>query len=214
MTTAVRVSASLWSTDAALIAHEARRLALGGVQRFHWDASDGTLGPAGGFTPNDAQRIHEMTGTSGEAHLMTLEPERDLDAWIELCDTIAVHRSAPRWHEALERVAAAGRRPVVAVVDDDELAGLDPSLGVLIMSVRPGRAGSAFDAAALERVRAAATADHRLIGADGSVTPEIGRSLIDAGATWLVSGGSLARASSPAEWLARAGLSHQAETGP
>ncbi|WP_413317233.1 hypothetical protein AA0Z99_10815 [Agrococcus sp. 1P02AA] len=203
MTSAVRVAASLWSTHASLVDQEARRLALGGVQRFHWDASDGQLGPAGGFAPSDARRIHAHTGTTGEAHLMTLEPERDLDAWLECCDTIVVHRTAPGWLEAVERIEAAGRRAAVAVEHDRDLEGLDRSLGVLVMSVRPGHAGSGFDLAALDRVRAAANAGHRSIGVDGSVTPELGWALVDAGADWLVSGGSLTGAASPAEWLDR-----------
>ncbi|MCH1883929.1 hypothetical protein [Agrococcus sp. ARC_14] len=201
----VHVGASLWSTAPAGLDREARRLVAAGIDRLHWDFSDGTIGPAGGFTASQASHVLDLTGAVGEAHLMTTDPEHGLDAWLACCDIIAVHRRAPRWRATVDRVAEAGRQAVVAVESRAELTGLDPSLGVLVMSVRPGHAGSGFDADALDVVRAASTAGHELVGVDGSVTPEIGRTLIAAGATWLVSGTSITAAADAAEWIASLG---------
>lgn len=144
----------------------------------------------------------DTMGAVGEAHLMTTDLEAGLDAWLACCDIIAVHRRAPRWSTAVARIAAAGRLPIVALESAAELAGLNPSLGVLVMSVRPGHSGSGFDPGAVAVVRAASAAGLDPVGVDGSVTPELGRELLRAGATWLVSGTSITAAADPAQWIA------------
>lgn len=201
----LRVAASLWSVPRHATGSEAARLAAAGISRLHWDAADGTIGPAGGFGAEEAARLGAATGTVGEAHLMTTDPLPVLDAWLVCCDTVAVHRQAPDWREAVRRIRDAGAAPAVAITAGTELAGLDRSIGVLVMSVRPGHAGSGFDPAAIGLVREARALGHGLIGVDGSVTAELGRELAAAGAGWLVSGTSLTAAADPAAWLRTAG---------
>ncbi|QCR18190.1 hypothetical protein [Agrococcus sp. SGAir0287] len=197
-----RVAASLWSVAPGEQHAVATRLADAGVRRFHWDAADGTIGPAGGFTADEARRLTPR-GCAGEAHLMTIDPLRDLDDWLPLCDTIAVHAVGDGWRAAIDRIRAAGATPALAVASAAELvaADLPPDVGVLVMAVAPGHAGSRFDERAVEVVHAARAQGRALVGVDGSVTDERGRALVAAGASWLVSGTSLT-ASDPAAWLA------------
>lgn len=197
----LRVAASLWSVSRGAVVDEAHRLARAGVPRLHWDSADGTVGRAGGFAPAEAARISADTGAAGEAHLMTTEPLLALDAWLTCCDTVAIHRDARDWRAALQRITDAGRTPAVAIATVADLADLDPSIGVLVMSVRPGDAGSGFDHTAFDRVREARRRGHRLVGVDGSVTAALGSGLVAAGANWLVSGTSITSDPDPAAWM-------------
>jgi Ribulose-phosphate 3 epimerase family len=74
-------------------------------------------------------------------------------------------------------------------------------LGVLVMSVEPGRAGSTFDLRTPDRVRE--VGGRRLLGVDGAVTSDRVPDLVRAGASWVVSGTDLLRSPDPAGWLSR-----------
>lgn len=210
----VRIAASLWSVPVDQQAHAAARLVAEGVERFHWDLADGTMGRSGGFSADEANQL--AGSVAGEAHLMCEDPRPQLGEWIAFCDTIAVHSSQPHWVECIRTIQAAGVKPVVAVTSATELSSLDldQSWGVLVMSVIPGHAGSTFDPRAVETVRLARRLGHALVGVDGSVDAQRGAALVAAGATWIVSGTSLT-ASDPAVWreevLARSGIVPRAD---
>lgn len=134
---------------------------------------------------------------------MTTDPFAELDAWLACCDTVVVHRDAKDWRLALEHIADAGATAAVAITRREDLADLDPRIGVLVMSVRPGEAGSRFDRTSIDRVRECRARGHARVGVDGSVTSELGRELTLAGATWLVSGTSITSDPDPSAWMHR-----------
>lgn len=188
---APRVSASLWSVPVADLDREALRLADAGLRTWHWDRADGTLGPAGGFTAAEARRLAELTGLASEAHLMLADPLAELDEWIEFCEVVVVHASCSGAAEALERVAAAGRRGALAFSPGDPLeqhaaSGID----ALVMSVDPGHGGATFLPESLDRIAQLAPGRER-VGVDGGVTADLARDARSAGATWIVSGTAL-----------------------
>lgn len=188
---APRVSASLWSVAPEYLELEARRLAAAGLESWHWDRADGSLGPAGGFSAAQARALAELTGLESEAHLMLLDPLSELDEWLDFCSIVVVHAASPVAAEALERVAAAGVRGALAFSPRDPL-GMHSADGIdaLVMSVEPGHGGSAFLPGALDRVRELSTR-HDAVGVDGGVTAERARDARAAGASWIVSGTAL-----------------------
>jgi ribulose-phosphate 3-epimerase len=197
------VAASLWSVPEPDRAAEARRLAAAGVRRFHWDVSDGVFTLPGGFTPAGARALAEAAGAvASETHLMVCEPARHVGDWIALCDTIAVHVESDGWADAVGLVRDAGCRPVVAVAPGtplEQVLSLPADVGVLVMAVRPGHAGSRFDPGAMDRLDAL---DARpALGVDGGVDAERARQCRSHGATWVVSGSSLCSAPDQASWL-------------
>lgn len=198
----VRLAGSLWSVARSHLDEEALRLARAGLGRWHWDVSDGRFAAPGGFTAQGAARIDALTGLPGEAHLMVEQPLAHLAAWLEACDTIAVHAESERWADAVERILDAGRTAAVAMGPEsalDEVADLPPDVGVLLMSIVPGRAGSTFLPSTYERLDR--FRGRPLLGVDGSVDLERGHRCIRHGATWLVSGTALSAADDPCGWI-------------
>ncbi|MCB2176933.1 MAG: hypothetical protein KQH57_14065 [Actinomycetales bacterium] len=198
----VRLAGSLWSVPADRVDDEARRLAQAGLRRWHWDVSDGGFATPGGFEPRDAAHVGALTGLPGEAHLMVERPLEHLGPWLEVCDTVAVHVESQGWVGAVERIRAAGRDAAVAISPGtplDVLADLPAQVGILVMSVVPGRAGSGFLPATYDRL--AHLAGRTLLGVDGSVDLERGHRCVRHGATWLVSGTALTAAGDPADWI-------------
>lgn len=197
------VAASLWSEPADRRGETADRLAAAGLARWHWDVSDGRFTVPGGFDPEEAGALMARTGVPGEAHLMVLDPVRHAPAWAEICRRVVVHVEAAGWRDAVALTREAGAAAAVAVSPDtplESVVGLDPDVGVLVMSVRPGHAGAAFLPATVGRV--GALAGRAALGVDGGVTRDLARECRRAGATWVVSGTDLCASPDPAGWLA------------
>lgn len=210
----LRVAASMWSVPPAEREAVVRRLAAAGLRRWHWDHSDGSLGPAGGFGPDEAARITRATRLAAEAHLMVADPLAVLAAWT-WCDTVVVHVEADRWADAVAGVRSAGRAAAVAIAPStplDAVTDLDPDVGVLVMSVAPGHAGTTFVPETFDRV--AALRGRTPIGVDGGMTLPLARECIAQGATWIVSGTDLCGCSDPRRWLADLGAATGDEPGP
>ncbi|MEE6288509.1 hypothetical protein V2J52_12665 [Georgenia sp. MJ173] len=210
-----RIAASLWSVPVAEQEARATQLAAAGLRRWHWDHSDGTLGAAGGFTPQRAARLNALTGLPGEAHLMVADPVAAVPEWAAVCDTIIVHIEATGHEVAVELIRGAGRTAVLAVSPDTPLPALESypdDVGILVMAVEPGQAGSTFRSGTLARLRA--LRGRELLGVDGSVNEERARACVANGATWVISGTDLCTSHDPAAWIADLDLPHIDEPPP
>lgn len=196
----LRIAGSLWSVPAENRSSEASRLVAAGLDVWHWDRADGTLGRAGGFSAQAAREIATATGIRSEAHLMLADPRAEIDEWTAFAELVIVHLESPHWRESVDHIRAAGVQAGVAVGPGSALPDdLDKDLAVLVMTVAPGQAGTGFLPHRLA-VLGQAT-DHPLRGVDGSVDLEHGRSAQDHGANWLVSGTALTSADDPHGWL-------------
>ncbi|MFE9232869.1 hypothetical protein [Cellulosimicrobium funkei] len=211
-----RVAASFWSTPRDRVAAEADRLARAGLRTVHWDHTDGRFAAAGGFTAAEAAEVTAGSGLAAEAHLMVEEPLREVDRWTDFCELVVVHAGTHDWRAALDRVRARGARAGVALSTGADVPELTPGTDVLVMSITPGRAGSAFRPGALSTVGRAAAAGHD-VGLDGGVTRAVVPRALRAGATWLVSGTDLVASDDPRGWLTAAGAtataSHRGHEG-
>lgn len=196
-----RVAGSLWSVppESQLTAVLSRRDA--GLRRLHWDTTDGRFAAPGGFDPAEAARISEATGTEAEAHVMAEEPSRVVDAWADVCDTVFVHAETDDWRAAARRLERRGTRPGLAISPGTPVDVVPGGLAVLVMSVVPGRAGSAFDVRALDKVEQLHARDpHRPIGLDGGVRREHADEALAAGASWMVVGTDLFSDDGASRW--------------
>lgn len=188
----MQVAGSLWSVPTDQHASTARLWWRGGVQRLHWDATDGRFAGPGGFTADRARELTALTGAQAEAHLMVTEPLRHVDAWTDFCDVIFLHVEVDDWAEAARRIRRRGSRPGLAVRLETSLDAIPSDVPVLCMSIAPGSAGSAFDPRALDRVRRLADVGvDRSVSVDGGVTRGILSDLSAAGAHGVVVGGDL-----------------------
>jgi len=135
---------------------------------------------------------------------MVAEPLPVVPEWAEVCDTVIVHAEARGYDEAVEAVLGAGRTAAVAVSPDTPLAtlaNLPQAVGVLVMSVEPGQAGSSFRPETFERLEA--LRGRELLGVDGSVTQARAATCVAHGASWIVSGTDLCGSDDPADWIRR-----------
>jgi ribulose-phosphate 3-epimerase len=197
----IRIAGSLWSVADAEIDDAAAHLCDSGLEVLHWDTTDGVFARPGGFAPRRAAAVTAATGLRAEAHLMVADPIRHVDAWTDFCEVVAVHVEAPGWEAAVERIAARGSRPALAVSPGSVIGHpVAAGLGVLVMTVRPGHGGERFSTAALETVLA--LRGRPLLGVDGGVTPATAAAARAHGATWIVSGTDLLAATDPRRWLA------------
>lgn len=186
------VAGSLWSVAPERQVSEAQRLRASGMTRLHWDYSDGEFAAPGGFTADEARALTQATGLAGEAHLMTTDPLGTVDAWTEFCDLVVVHAEVEGWERAVDRIAARGAEPGLALSPHTPISVAPSGMTVLCMSITPGQAGSAFDERTLERVAALrAAASGRRIGIDGGVKRGHVEAALAAGVDWFVVGTDL-----------------------
>ncbi|MGC3994309.1 MAG: hypothetical protein QM779_09420 [Propionicimonas sp.] len=201
----MRIAGSLWSVPADEQSRALATTVAAGLPVVHWDATDGRFAAPGGFTaPEAVALLAHSPAVLSEAHLMMHDPGRDLAGWAEFCSTIVVPFESARAARTVDRIAALGVTPALALSLGTPLGQVPADLPVLLMAITPGEAGSPFDDAVLARVRTLAERGRNpLIGVDGGVTTGCFPALAAAGATWLVSGTGLFTAPDPAAWLAQ-----------
>lgn len=188
----ISVAASLWSVPAGAQLETALRLRDAGVNRLHWDTTDGRFAAAGGFTPERAAAISDASGLAAEVHVMAERSPRDFDAWTEFCDLVIVHVESRDWQQAVDRVSRRGGTPGVAISPGTPASAIPADLTALCMAIVPGTAGSAFDSGVLKTVRSLRdVAPERRIGIDGGVRRQFVEDVESAGADWVVVGNDL-----------------------
>lgn len=186
------VAGSLWSVSAPDRRAAVDALVPLGLERLHWDTTDGVFARAGGFAPQEAAELAAATGTTAEAHIMAEQPLYEVDAWAEFCDTVIVHAESAGWEHAVARLESRGCRPALAISPGTPASAVPAGLDVLCMSITPGEAGAAFDETVLAKVaELRASAPGRRIGLDGGMRRDLVDRVVAAGATWVVVGGNL-----------------------
>lgn len=200
-----RIAGSLWSVPRDEAGARLREVVAAGLDRVHWDVTDGVFARDGGFTPEQAEECLAGVAVANEAHLMVGDPLPHIDRWSELCTVIAVHAEIPDLHEALRRIEQRGCRPALVASPTTPLAGLPVAgLDLLLMSVTPGHAGSAFLPGTLDRIRqATGLRGVASVGVDGGVTAALWPALAAAGTDWIVTGSALFSDPDPGRWLER-----------
>ncbi len=204
--TGLRIAGSLWSVPPLQQPDLIARAIEGGIDAFHWDVSDGTLGRAGGFTHSDRARLMGGTSMSEEVHLMVSHPLDYVDEWTECCELIVIHIESHDWRAAADRVQRRGRNPALAVSPRTSLNAIPHDAArVLVMSVEPGSAGSGFESRALSRAaEISRTRRPSRLGLDGSVDLDTIGPARDRGVNWLISGGAMFGNAEPDQWISQA----------
>jgi ribulose-phosphate 3-epimerase len=203
----VKIAPSILSADFAVLAEDIARVEAGGADQLHVDVMDGRFVPNLTVGPVVVEAVRKRTRLPLDVHLMIVEPERYLAAFVSAgADMLTVHAEAcPHLQRTLAQIRELGARAGVAlnpatppdvlryVLDDLDL--------VLVMSVNPGFGGQKFIPIAYSKVRETRT----LLGArgvevsvDGGVKVEHARPLAEHGASVLVAGSAIFGAHDPA----------------
>ena len=145
-----RIVPSVLPADFARLGEEVAELCAAGVDRIQWDVMDGVFVPNLTFGPDVIAAAKEHSTVGFEAHLMVVDPDRLLPAYVEAgCELVIVHAEAcTHLHRTLGRIRDLGARSGVALNPHTPAATVAHVLSetdlVLPMTVNPGFGGQAY----------------------------------------------------------------------
>jgi len=194
------VTPSLLDCDFARMTEELEALKQAGAVAVHLDVMDGHFVPNLSYGAPVIADWRKWTDFPFDTHLMISDPGRYLDDFVRAgCDVIIFHiEVVPDPLPLVRRIRAAGCQAALALNPPTPFSAIAPYLdevdAILVMSVMPGFGGQAFDAAVLDKVRAARAARPGLrISIDGGIKPDTAAEATAAGVTQLVAGSAVFR---------------------
>ncbi|MFN3729940.1 MAG: ribulose-phosphate 3-epimerase [Fimbriimonadaceae bacterium] len=195
------VSASILSWHAGRLEEAVIAMEQAGADMIHFDIMDGQFVPPITFGAEVVRLVRTLTDLPFEAHLMTLTPEKHAAEFIDAgCMRVIFHSEATHhaaWLAGMIRDhgAEAGLAINPATPAECVLAAAPVLDMALVMTVNPGWGGQSFLPWTLEKVRRIRESVPRLIvEVDGGMNAETAREAVASGASILVSGSYVSRA--------------------
>ncbi len=211
----VMIGPSILSADFLRLGEQIDEAEAAGVDYIHVDVMDGRFVPNVSVGLPIVAAVRRATTLPVDVHLMMVEPERYIHAFIDAgADILTVHVEATvHLHRTLQAISEAGAvagvtlnpaTPLVMVEDVLAVAGQ-----VLVMSVNPGFGGQAFIPGALGRVRRLKEMISRqsaacIVQIDGGINASNIAAVVEAGATKIVAGSAIYGAAEPVGEAVRA----------
>lgn len=194
------IAPSMLKCDFGNMHREIELLEQGGAEILHLDVMDGHFVPNLTYGPVVIERIRQLTRLPFDTHLMITSPEQWIDSYVDAgCDAITIHLEATDDPAAaLRQIRSHGLPAGLAVNPETPAEAVVPLLpecdNVLIMSVRPGFGGQAFQPESLEKLRflkQAAGPEGPVFSIDGGIGKETIGQAAQAGATLFVAGSAI-----------------------
>jgi ribulose-phosphate 3-epimerase len=198
----VKIAPSILSADFARLGEQVKEAEAAGAHRIHIDVMDGRFVPVISMGLPIVEAVRRVTSLPLDIHLMVVEPERHIEAFMEAGgDIINVHvEAATHLHRIVQQVKGTGRLAGVCLNPATPLSAVEAILPdvdqVVVMSVNPGYAGQPFIPSALDKMRRLRRLLDELglevdIEVDGGVSPETAPACVAAGATALVAASAI-----------------------
>ncbi len=199
MSSQVVIAPSILSADLGRLGEEIANVEQGGADWIHIDVMDGQFVPNLTLGPIVVAAAKRSTALPLDVHLMMLGPERFLEQFAEAgASTLTVHVEVCRHlQRTLRQIRDLGMRAGVVLNPATHESSLEYVLDdvdqILVMCVNPGFAGQAFlpnQLGKIERLRRLIDGSGRNIDlqADGGITADNIRSVVEAGANVVVAG--------------------------
>lgn len=196
------LSASIICANMLELGNAVREVEKSGCDMIHYDVMDGVFVPRYGLLPEVLESIKTITEMPVYVHMMTIEPEKYLSAFINAgADCMVVHAEAcTHLHRTLSEIKNKGKKAGVALNIASPLSILDYVLDdidmVTLMAINPGIVGHKIIPKIFDKIKDLKTKliqrgkEKILIEIDGGVTFESTPLMLKNGADILVCGSS------------------------
>ena len=202
----VKIFPSILSADFRYLGQQIEEIESAGADGVHLDVMDGRFVSNITIGPFIVEAVRQSTSLSLDVHLMIVEPERYIGDFARAgADMISVHQEAcPHLHRTIQQIKQLGKKAGVVLNPSTSLVTLEEVLTevdyILLMSVNPGFGGQSFIESSVEKVRRlrhriVECGSHAEIEIDGGVNAKTAPRVVAAGATMLVAGSAVFRAS-------------------
>lgn len=196
------VSPSILSADFGNLERDINILKNAGAEYVHIDVMDGQFVNNISFGTSVVKCIRKCTDLVLDVHLMIVEPERYIDAFLEAgSDIITIHlESTNKADEIIDKIKAAGKKVGITIKPktpvSETIKYLDRVDMVLLMSVEPGFGGQKYIPSTDEKIvelkneiiKSGRNID---IEIDGGITEENVKNAVEKGVNVVVAGSAV-----------------------